>query len=166
MTKRSTRYGDEEVSTQSVPIVVDAPYIQQEGSTVTCTMGNWDEAATPDSFSYAWTLDGVATGVDLPTLELTPSAVGATVMCTLTATNAEGSASADSNQIVVEEADFAAPTVNMDEPKTYRALEETSIDDPENPGEKIVKAKDEEFQMSMNQARRAIDSGARIIGID
>jgi hypothetical protein len=129
-------------------------------------MGNWDETATPDSFSYAWSLDGAAAGVDLPSLDLKAEDVGKTVMCTLTATNAEGSASADSNQIVVEEADFAAPTVNMDEPKTYRALEETSIDDPENPGEKIVKAKDEEFQMSMNQARRAIDSGARIIGID
>lgn len=160
---KHTRLGsDDEVSSRSVPAVVDAPYISQSGSQLNCTMGNWE--GEPTSYAYAWTLDGVTAGGNSPYLTITPDDVGKTASCDLTATNAEGSVYSTSNSIVVEDQGWETAQVNMDAPKTYKVLEDnTHI---EIDGVDTVFNKDDEAQVSINKAREAIGQGARIVGID
>ena len=82
------------------PIVRDVPYASQTGSTLNCTMGNW--LGTPDSYSYAWQIDGVDAGTDSATYPVTPGDVGSTATCTVTASNAKGSTTAPpSNAVIV-----------------------------------------------------------------
>lgn len=160
---KHTRLGsDDEVSSRSVPAVIDAPYISQAGSQLNCTMGNWE--GEPTSYAYAWTLDGVVAGGNSPFLMVKPEDVGKTASCDLTATNAEGSVYSTSNSIVVEDQGFAAAQVNLDEPKTYVVLEDnTHI---EIDGVDTVFMKDDQAQVSITKAREAIAQGARIVGID
>lgn len=64
-----------------------------EAQTLTCSTGTW--ANSPDSYTYQWEDDGVAiSGATASTYLLTASEVGATITCTVTATNEGGSASA------------------------------------------------------------------------
>ena len=50
------------------PVNVDVPHVQQEGSVVTCTMGNWD--GEPRLCVCMWRIDGAVTGADSPSLQL------------------------------------------------------------------------------------------------
>lgn len=151
-----------EVSTQSIPAVIDTPYVSQSGPQLNCTMGNWE--GEPTGYSYAWSLDGTATGADSPNLLITPGDVGKTASCELTATNAEGSVYVTSNSIVIEDQGFDAPPVNLDEPKTYEVLEDNTRIEVD--GEEKIFMKGDQAQVSINQAREAIGQGARIVGID
>jgi hypothetical protein len=81
----------------AAPTVVDAPYAAQEGSTLTCTMGNW--IGEPTSYAYEWWADGAVVGTGTP-YPLAVSDVGRAFACHLTATNAGGSTSVDSNIVV------------------------------------------------------------------
>src|SRR4029077_57762 len=48
------------------PVNVDVPHVSGTGtvgSTLTCTMGNWDNmSAEPHSYAYAWSGSGTVTG--------------------------------------------------------------------------------------------------------
>jgi hypothetical protein len=161
----------EGASAQSAPIVVDAPYVAQENDHLTCTMGNWDETATPDSFQWQWQRGGEdVEGATSDRYALEMGDVGSTFSCMLTAVNAEGSSEPVSSN-VVEVEDFvpgapgAVPPVDMDEPKTYVALEDNVIIEMEDGTEQVFN-KGDEAQLSMNQARKLIDSGVRIVGTD
>lgn len=83
------------------PVVVDVPYVSQDGAVLSCTMGNWENE--PSSYAYQWQIGGVEGVVDAPTYDVTVDDVGKTATCVVTATNAVGSATAPpSNSVVVE----------------------------------------------------------------
>jgi hypothetical protein len=78
------------------PTVVDVPHVEQAGTTLSCTMGNW--TGEPTSYGYAWS--GVAGTA--ATYEVQPADVGVSASCVVTATNASGSTTAPpSNSVVV-----------------------------------------------------------------
>lgn len=82
------------------PVVVDVPYVEQVGATLTCTMGNWEN--TPTAYAYQWQLDGADVGSDSASVDVTPAAVGHSATCVVTASNAIGSTTAPpSNAVVV-----------------------------------------------------------------
>lgn len=168
MTKRGKSYGDygdaSEAGTTAVapPEVTDAPYVEQRGNSLNCTLGNWTNE--PTSRTYQWMIDDVVVGEDAENYAIQPEDVGKSARCVQTATNDMGSAESTSNTVVI--AALQGVPVDMDEPKTYKVLEETVVDDPENPGSTITHAKDAEVQLSINQARKIIDAGGRIVGID
>ena len=72
------------------PVNVTAPYCEQDGSNLTCTMGTWDNK--PISYSYQWAVDdGTSIGGNMPTYSIAFADVGLTIGCTVTATNNIGS---------------------------------------------------------------------------
>ena len=74
------------------PVNVDVPHVSQDGDTLSCTMGNWDN--TPTSYAYQWQLDGTdVVGTD-DMLGVTSDDIGKTATCIVTATNAAGSTAA------------------------------------------------------------------------
>lgn len=79
------------------PAVVDVPYAYQEGSTLNCTMGNWN--GEPFGYNYQWQVDGVTVGSG-PSYPLAAGDVGRTFACVVTATNAGGSTDVTSNTVV------------------------------------------------------------------
>jgi hypothetical protein len=82
------------------PTNVDAPYAEQQGNQMTCTMGNW--TGEPGAYSYQWLSDGVSvgTGTDLNTYTLSAADNDHSFTCMVTATNGFGSANATSNAVV------------------------------------------------------------------
>ena len=77
------------------PTVKDAPYVGLEGNMLTCTMGNWENE--PSGYAYDWQRDGLPAGTGASHL-----ASSGVWTCTVTATNAKGSASSSSNEVTVE----------------------------------------------------------------
>lgn len=74
------------------PVNVDVPHVSQDGDTLSCTMGNWDN--TPTSYAYQWQLDGTdAAGTD-DMLGVLSNDIGKVATCIVTATNAAGSTAA------------------------------------------------------------------------
>src|SRR4029077_12571616 len=72
------------VPTAPPPMNVDVPYVSGTGavgSTLTCTMGNWEGA--PTSYSYAWSGSGTATG---DTYVVGAADAGTSITCIVTAT--------------------------------------------------------------------------------
>ena len=80
------------------PVNVDVPYVSQTGSTLSCTMGNWENV--PTSYSYRWQIDGTNVGTDSALYTVTAGDVGGLATCTVTATNARGSTTAPSSNPV------------------------------------------------------------------
>jgi hypothetical protein len=76
------------------PAVKDEPYVGLEGTLLTCTMGNWENE--PTGYAYAWSRDGLPAGSGAEHL-----ASAGVWTCTVTATNARGSASSTSNEVTV-----------------------------------------------------------------
>jgi hypothetical protein len=86
--------------TASAPVNVDVPFVDQAGSELRCTMGNWD--GEPTAYVYQWRLDDVDIPGDGATLPVVAADVGHTATCTVTASNAHGSTTAPpSNAVVV-----------------------------------------------------------------
>ena len=85
------------------PINTNVPYASQEGDTLTCTMGTW--TGEPDTYAYAWALNGAAVGGDSDTYMLTlPDDVGKTATCVVTASNSVGTTEGPpSNAVIVVE---------------------------------------------------------------
>lgn len=88
----------------NVPINTVAPFASGTfvpGQTVTCTTGTWTSNAGAISYAYQWKRDGSPIGgATNSTYVLTASDTSAiTFLCTVTATNTAGSATADSNNM-------------------------------------------------------------------
>ena len=82
------------------PINVDVPHVQQVGSELTCTMGNWE--GEPTGYTYQWQLDGADITGGTATLPIMADDVGKTATCVVSATNALGTTAAPpSNGVVV-----------------------------------------------------------------
>lgn len=82
------------------------------GNTLTCSTGTWTN--TPTSYSYQWQFDDVnISGATSATLNTTGRAEG-DYKCVVTATNVEGSNSADSNVITMHESSGIAATFGFD----------------------------------------------------
>ena len=84
----------------SVPSVVNVPYVQQDGDTLSCTMGNW--VGEPTAYTYTWHIDGTPSGADSAVYTVDAAEVGKTATCVVTAANALGSTTAPpSNEVVI-----------------------------------------------------------------
>jgi hypothetical protein len=86
---------------RDAPSNIDTPALAGSptvGGTLAVTMGNWN--GEPTSYAYDWRKDGQSLGA--PSQDrymVTSAALGGMVDCEVTATNADGSASAVSNAI-------------------------------------------------------------------
>src|SRR4249920_2799011 len=80
------------------PVNVDVPHVSQDGTTLNCTMGNWE--CEPTSYAYQWQHDGADVGDGTATHDVTD--VTGDFACVVTATNAAGSTVAPvSNTVTV-----------------------------------------------------------------
>lgn len=84
----------------AVPACMDTPHVTYDGTTLSCTMGNW--IGEPSAYAYKWQLDGNdVTGADEPTYTPKGSDAGE-VTCIVTASNDYGATAAPpSNAIAV-----------------------------------------------------------------
>ena len=80
------------------PVNIDVPVVSQTGSTLNCTMGNWD--GEPTSYAYLWMIDATIGGT-APSYTVLPADVGKSATCTVSATNAAGTTSAPPSNAVV-----------------------------------------------------------------
>jgi hypothetical protein len=86
--------------TASAPVNVDVPFVDQSGSELRCTMGNWQ--GEPTAYVYQWKMDGTDIPGDGATLPVTSADTGHSATCVVTAENAHGSTTAPpSNAVVV-----------------------------------------------------------------
>ena len=85
------------------PISLATPYVSQDGANLSCTMGTW--TGEPDTYAYQWQLDGNNAGADANLYVITvPDDVGKTATCILSATNANGTGTAEpSNPVIITE---------------------------------------------------------------
>jgi len=74
------------------PVNDDVPVITQDGDTLSCTMGNWQNV--PTAYAYQWKLDGTDVTGAGDMLGVTSGDIGKTASCVVTATNAAGSTAA------------------------------------------------------------------------
>lgn len=79
-----------------LPAVTGTPAV---GQTLTCTMGNWTNE--PVSYDYEWMAGGVSVSTAGDTYVVALSDAGMDITCTVTATNAIGSAQATSVAVTV-----------------------------------------------------------------
>lgn len=91
---------DADIPPTDPPTVIDAPFISQAGTVISCTLGNWNGA--PSTRSYQWKIDGANVGLNQATYTRIAGDIGKVATCAMTATNAIGtSAPVLSNAIVV-----------------------------------------------------------------
>lgn len=74
------------------PANVTVPFVTQAGPTLTCTMGEW--SGEPTAYAYQWNVGGTDVGTDAPAYDFDTAEIGQPAICTVTATNAAGSAAA------------------------------------------------------------------------
>lgn len=105
------------------PALTTAPVVTgstQQGSTLTSSTGVWAGTPVP-TYTYQWQRDGVAIGGATNATYVTVGAdIGTGVRCRVTATNAGGTASANSNAITVVVA--GSPEITV-QPNSTSALE-------------------------------------------
>jgi len=94
----------EDLIAPKLPVVRDVPYVAQDGASLTCTMGNWENE--PASYEYGWHRDGAfvvgGPGPAGAAYPVVTEDVGTTFTCVVTATNDAGSTVAPpSNGVVV-----------------------------------------------------------------
>jgi hypothetical protein len=95
---------DADIPPVDAPTVIDAPFISQAGagagSTLSCTLGNWNGA--PTARVYQWVVAGVVVGTNSPNYTVVAGDVGKTVVCNMVATNGVGASGAvQSNTIAI-----------------------------------------------------------------
>ena len=88
------------------PVVVDVPVVSQDGAVLQCTTGNWDNV--PETYAYQWNGGGADVGDGTAVHPVTEADVGVDFYCTVTATNAAGSAVAPPSNTITATADGAA----------------------------------------------------------
>lgn len=85
------------------PVNVDVPAITGNGtvgSTLTCTMGNWQ--GEPTSYMYQWKSDAIEMGTNENTYTVAATDAGHSITCVVSASNAAGSTTAaPSNAIFI-----------------------------------------------------------------
>jgi len=83
------------------PVNVDVPLAGQNGTTLNCTLGNWENMqAEPHSYAYQWQRDGAnVVGATAADYVVTPADVDAAMACVVAATNVLGTATARSNDV-------------------------------------------------------------------
>ena len=91
----------EATTVEGAPTNVDVPYVQQDGSALTCTMGNW--TGEPTSYAYEWFFDETSAGVGSGMCTVGADEVGQSAMCVVSATNAAGTTAAPPSNVVVVE---------------------------------------------------------------
>ena len=99
----AVRTGDAEASAPAGPPVnVDVPLAGQTGTTLNCTMGNWENMqAEPHSYAYQWQRDGAnVAGATAADYVVTPADVDAAMACVVAATNVLGTVTARSNDVI------------------------------------------------------------------
>jgi hypothetical protein len=85
------------------------------GATLTATTGTWNGYPAP-TYAYQWKSDGVFVGTNSSSYVVQASDNGKSITCTVTATNASGSASATSNVLgPVSGVYLVAPVLNWDD---------------------------------------------------
>jgi hypothetical protein len=70
------------------------------GNLLTCSAGTWTGTPTP-TYSYSWKRDGTALGVFTNTYTLSSGDAGHSILCSVTATNAAGASTVNSNSVTV-----------------------------------------------------------------
>jgi hypothetical protein len=98
------------------PINTVAPAITgtaQARQTLTCSTGTWNAAPLPITYAYQWYKNGsIISGATNSTYVVLSADVGSTLKCTVTASNAVGATSADSNTTATVIANVPlAPTI-------------------------------------------------------
>jgi hypothetical protein len=83
----------------TAPANTTVPQVTQSGTTLSCTQGEW--SGEPTSYAYAWQVNGTTVGTDAATYDVQAADVGGEATCTVTATNAAGSAAAPPSTGVV-----------------------------------------------------------------
>jgi len=86
------------------PVNRDVPLVMGDGivgSTLNCTMGNWENE--PTSYEYAWQTDGSPNSATGTNYNVVAGDAGKAISCVVTATNAAGSTAAPvSNAVNIE----------------------------------------------------------------
>jgi hypothetical protein len=84
----------------AAPINLDVPLVYQEGAEAKTTDGNW--IGEPTAYAYQWQLDGadVGDGTNVYTV-VTPDDVGKSLLCIVSATNADGTTAAPPSNAIV-----------------------------------------------------------------
>lgn len=88
-------------SVSEPPVNVDVPHVGGTGtvgSTLTCTMGNWDNE--PSGYQYEWRTDGSPNAATGASYVVAAGDAGGEVSCVVTATNAAGSTVAPESNVV------------------------------------------------------------------
>ena len=83
------------------PRNLDVPYVSGDGTvgaTLNCTMGNW--TGEPSAYAYAWQSGGTAVGTDAADYVVAATDSGKSIVCIVTATNANGSTAAPPSNAV------------------------------------------------------------------
>jgi len=75
-----------------LPAMIDLPVVTQDGATLRCTMGNWQN--TPTGYAYQWEIAGGGVGGNTATLAVTAADEGLEATCIVTASNAFGATAA------------------------------------------------------------------------
>lgn len=89
-----------------LPVNVDVPHVQQAGagvgSSLTATMGNWQNMESASSYRFQWKRGAANVGTNSASYAVTAPDIGTTMTCVVTATNALGSTAAPpSNSVTV-----------------------------------------------------------------
>jgi hypothetical protein len=83
------------------PVNVDIPYISGTatvGSTLTCTMGNWQ--SEPTSYLYQWKSDAIEMGANESSYTVAATDAGHSITCVVSASNAGGTTTAAPSNVI------------------------------------------------------------------
>lgn len=84
---------------EAPPQATASPVIMQDGGVLRCSTGAW--TGSPTSYVYQWRINGLPAGANTPIYEISPAAIGRSALCSVSAVNAAGSASVDSNLLTI-----------------------------------------------------------------
>jgi hypothetical protein len=120
------------------PSLVDVPVIGgggAPGSTLTCTMGNWDGMqAEPHSYAYSWRSGNAHLAGAAETYVVAEEDVGREICCLVTATNPYGSTMAPpSNKVTVAAAGTQAARSRSEKEEGSRHAEKEESKDEVRP---------------------------------